>query len=257
MSFLNLDFGQFQFSPSETKMSETEYTENTQNEENVPNAANVTNVEITANTNNEANFEIGTTAVDDDSNTANVNSSGQVRTLIPETSFESNASAFSHKSIRLIGDTKRKARPTLGKRATMHRYTINGRLIRAPMLNERIYQPTYRCEPRIPLDMEHIRFIIKVCVTNHVMAANMDSYQSSSAMQFCDDLAYEIRIRIKVLRFDRFRLIVLVNLLEKQQQGACWKMAFLWDKKFDQWTSYQYETKTYILNVVVLNVYWD
>lgn len=136
------------------------------------------------------------------------------------------------------------------------RYTMQGRLLHLPAENIRIYQPTYRLTSMHPFNINHINFVIEKCTLTNINDY-MPEYSANDAIKFADELSRDIKFRIKLLGYNRYRLIVLVNIVEKHWQTICWKMAFLWDKTADQWTSFQHETKTYIVNVIVLNVYWE
>ena len=86
---------------------------------------------------------------------------------------------------------------------------------------------------------------------------DMPEYNSIRAQQVAESLANDIKFRLKLQQFDRFRMLVIVNVAEKQKQTVAWKMGFLWDVESDQWTSFQYETNSYVLKVVVFGVYWN
>lgn len=165
------------------------------------------------------------------------------------------ASDASLKSIRILDDGKRKTRKTINKKPP--RCTQDGRAIRPGELNERMYQPTYQLEPKRKIDMERVRLVIKTCVRPCVDSNELNEYDSKQAMRLCDSLSNDIQFRVKMLKYDRYRIIVLASIVQSQMQGINWKMAFLWEKEFDQWTTYEYKTKTCVLNVTVLCVYCE
>lgn len=171
--------------------------------------------------------------------------------------FGSNASFISRKSVRVLDDSKRKHRTTVGRKLTTHSYTLNGRLIRGPMISERIYQPTYRLEPIRLLDIDRIKLMIENIATAYIESKEMDLYEPKRAMKACEEISNDIRFRLQFLQFKRFRIVVLTNIIENQLQDFSWKMAFLWEKQFDQWTKYEYKTKTFVLSVIVLCVYCE
>lgn len=117
----------------------------------------------------------------------------------------------------------------------------------------RIYEPTYQLESNNPMDIEYVRRL--VIQSTHEVTTWFPKYQPEMAMKVANELSRDIKFRLKILQYDRYRLIVCVNVIQKQYQGICMQMGFLWDREKDLWTSYNLETKTYIVSVVVLGIY--
>lgn len=137
------------------------------------------------------------------------------------------------------------------------RYTIHGRLDRSGSADEQLYMPTYRMESQRPFNLEHMNFIVVNSVRSAIRDPLMATYDPARAMKCCENIANEIRFRIKMHQYDRYRIIVLVNIFEKWNQGIHCKMGFLWDTQADQWLSHQQETKHFTVTAVVLAVYWE
>lgn len=121
-----------------------------------------------------------------------------------------------------------------------------------------IYMPTYRMASQRPINIEHITFVMKNTVLSMLnQDPLMAVYGAERAMRCCKYMTNEIRFRLKLLRYDRYRFVVLVNIVEKRCQATHWQMGFLWDIDTDQWTSFQHDMQTYTITVIVLAVYWE
>lgn len=151
-----------------------------------------------------------------------------------------------------------KLRHTTDRKRSRSRYTIHnrGQSMHQQLANVRIYQPTFRMESKNPFNPEHVEFVIERCVKENV-SEYMQWYKGNDATKFAKELSQEIRFRVKLLAFDRYRLIVFVNVVEKFYQTVCMQVGFLWDHQRDIWTHYRYETKTFFVNVAVFGVYWE
>lgn len=121
---------------------------------------------------------------------------------------------------------------------------------------QRIYEPTYQLKSKHTIIFDHIQLIIRNCLMQEV-EFSMPTYDRASVLRFVKDVAGDIKFRIQIQNFDRFRTVVIVNVTEKAHQGLSWQVGTLLDPTTDKWTSYQYETSTYIVSIFVACVYWD
>lgn len=155
-----------------------------------------------------------------------------------------------------------KVRRTQDRKRSRSRYTIHnrgqsrGQSVYQNLANVRIYQPTYRMVSKNPFNVEHVEFVVERCTKENV-SEYMPVYRGDDATKFAKELSQEIRFRIKLQHFDRYRLIIFVNVAEKQYQSVCMQVGFLWDHENDLWTYFRHETKTFIVTVAVFGVYWD
>lgn len=136
------------------------------------------------------------------------------------------------------------------------RYTIHNRASLLPLTNVRIFEPTYQLESKNPFNIEHVKFLLERCTKENV-DEYMPVYKGDVVSKFCKELSQEIRFRIKLQHFDRYRLVVCVNVVEKLYQSMCMQIGFLWDHERDHWTHFRHETKTFIVTIGVFGVYWD
>lgn len=124
------------------------------------------------------------------------------------------------------------------------------------LTKQRIYEPTYQLESKTKIIFDHIQLIIRNCLMQEV-EFSMPTYDRALVMRFVKDVAGDIKFRIQIQNFDRFRTVVIVNTVEKGHQGFSWQVGTLMDPNNDKWTSYRFETPTYIVSIFVACVYWD
>lgn len=143
-------------------------------------------------------------------------------------------------------------RKTLAK----SRYTLAGWLMPDKITQLRIYEPSYLLKSNKEVNFDHIQLIIRKCLLQEIEYF-MPTYNPVNAKRFASNLSDDIKFRIKIQNFDRYRIIVTVNLTEKVYQGISWQVATQLNSTGDGWTSVEYETPTYVVNVFVACVYWD
>lgn len=161
-------------------------------------------------------------------------------------------------SRRLTSTRLTSSRLTVSRRSrSRSRYSIHDHSDCSVSPRKITYLPTYRMESQRPINTEHITFIIRNSVLAAVNDPMMSTYDAVRAMKCCKDLTFDIRFRIKLLRYDRYRIIVIVNIFEQRHQSTHWQMGFMWDIQADQWLSFQHDTKSYTITAVVLAVYWE
>uniref|UniRef100_A0A1A9ZKW8 Uncharacterized protein n=1 Tax=Glossina pallidipes TaxID=7398 RepID=A0A1A9ZKW8_GLOPL len=96
------------------------------------------------------------------------------------------------------------------------------------------FLPTYRLEPKVPLNKEVCEKIMKT-----VMDKTFQDfvYAPKPALSLCAEVSEEIKNRVKNLNFDRYRYIVVVSIGEKLYQGYYSLVNFLWDPEKDGYLS--------------------
>lgn len=142
-------------------------------------------------------------------------------------------------------------------RSRKSQYSTAGHVVPLAKAGIRVYQPTYRLVSQRPLDVERLFRVTKYTVDTSIARGALEQYRPQRANRFCQSLAREIQKRIRYEDFDRFRFVVMITKMEKANQSGHSKMGFLWDAEHDRWTSYQFETREYIINAVVLGVYYE
>lgn len=137
------------------------------------------------------------------------------------------------------------------------RYSSAGHLIRLSKIGEPRFQATYRLLSQAPLNLEQMYTITKRTVDMAIASNALDRYNAARANRFCQSLAREIQRCIVAEKFDRFRIVALVTMVERTNQSAVAKMGFLWDAEQDNWTAYHCECRDFEINALVLGVYYE
>ncbi|XP_039955824.1 uncharacterized protein LOC126757114 isoform X1 [Bactrocera neohumeralis] len=83
------------------------------------------------------------------------------------------------------------------------------------------------------------------------------SYDSWRSLQMAETLAADIRDRVKRLQHKRHRIVCLLSIVEKQNQGLSFRMRHLLDEKMDNFTNLVYERPSYYMVVTLFLVYKD
>lgn len=143
-------------------------------------------------------------------------------------------------------------RKTLAK----SRYTLGGWLVPKNITQQQIYEPNYQLTSNNPVNFDHIQVIIQNCLEQEI-SDFMPTYDPANVRTFARNLCNNIKFRVQIQNFDRYRLVVMVNVTEKQHQGMNWQVGTLFDSTTDGWTSFEYETSTFVVNVLIACVYWD
>ncbi|KAJ0174197.1 hypothetical protein K1T71_010343 [Dendrolimus kikuchii] len=118
----------------------------------------------------------------------------------------------------------------------------------------RIYQPTYQLNPRKKFDVEKIQKLLRELVDPELEEVE---YSDKLIPDICVNLAQTIRNAIKEENYDRYRIIVAVNIGQRRQQSIHVFHSFLWDYERDRFATYNYENCHIFANVVVYGIYLD
>ncbi|XP_055919858.1 uncharacterized protein LOC129951636 isoform X2 [Eupeodes corollae] len=106
--------------------------------------------------------------------------------------------------------------------------------------------------------MEKVYKLIEAIIEDRLLWDRLSrTYDSWRAVSLAENLASEIRNRIKELNYKRHRIVCILSLIEKQNQGISIKMNFLMDSSCDNFTKFIYERATYTIVVTVFLVHKD
>lgn len=160
-----------------------------------------------------------------------------------------------HQSTHRSTSSVRKSR-LMGPGSVGSMYTMTGLLTRQRP-GQRTLQPTYRLESTNPMNLDRVYTILREVILNAMANPYHSAYHATRTPKLAQDLAFEIRTRVKLQSFNRIRIIVIVTIIEKFKQSLICKMGFMWGSDEDRWISYEYDTDTYLLRAIVLGVYFD
>ncbi|KAL9912634.1 dynein light chain Tctex-type protein 2B isoform 1-T1 [Glossina fuscipes fuscipes] len=106
--------------------------------------------------------------------------------------------------------------------------------------------------------MEQVHKLIETTIEERLTWDRFSrSYDSWRALQLTENLAAEIRDRVRKCNYKRYRIVCLLSLIEKQNQGATMSMRHSMDEKMDNFTSLIYERPTYFIIAIVYLVHKD
>ncbi|XP_033215610.1 tctex1 domain-containing protein 1-like [Belonocnema kinseyi] len=116
------------------------------------------------------------------------------------------------------------------------------------------YQNSYRMESQNPFKVEKVERILETWMNNILENA---SYDVNESPKLCAQVATEIRKRVQMLAFDRYKIVVFVTITEKGSQGLASSMICFWDHQKDNYAKYVLETHTFIAYCCVFGVYYE
>lgn len=112
--------------------------------------------------------------------------------------------------------------------------------------------------PQIKID--RILTLIQEAV-DRKLAEDADNrlYDPVRAKLMCQALSKDIRVKVKDMQLERYRIVCIVAIVEKQLGTVCYKMKLCVDGESDYYGNFKYETAQYYIIVTVLIVYkdWD
>lgn len=117
-------------------------------------------------------------------------------------------------------------------------------------------EPTYRMEPK-----ESERFIPRKVqdVIKEVITKKLDGleYESAKCKILAQELATEIKARVKELEWKRYKLAVQSVIGEVKSQGCAVASRCLWDTETDNYASFSYKNETLFCVVMVFGLYLE
>ncbi|XP_033252522.1 tctex1 domain-containing protein 2-like [Drosophila miranda] len=117
------------------------------------------------------------------------------------------------------------------------------------------FMPTYRLEPNNPLNKERVEIIMKAVMNKHYNDEYM--FHPKHSLHMAAQISEEIKNRIKLMNYDRYRYIVLVTVGECLMQGLYSMVNFLWDAEKDGFVTYKVEQPSYYAICTTFYIYYD
>ncbi|KAF7265581.1 hypothetical protein GWI33_021033 [Rhynchophorus ferrugineus] len=107
------------------------------------------------------------------------------------------------------------------------------------------YQNTYKLESDKPFNAEKVDKILKEVMEEALENLHYDSEKCPSQAKWA---VGQIRHRVKQLDFDRYKLVCIVSIGEKNSQDVYATCRFLWDPEKDRYATYSMEN-TYVYGI--------
>ncbi|XP_037828031.1 tctex1 domain-containing protein 4 isoform X2 [Lucilia sericata] len=111
---------------------------------------------------------------------------------------------------------------------------------------------------RTNFSMEQVQKLIEATIEERLTWDRFSrSYDSWRSLQLAENLASDIRDGVRRFNHKRHRIVCILSVIEKQNQGITMRMRHLMDEEMDNFTSVVYERPTYFIVVTVYLVYKD
>lgn len=153
------------------------------------------------------------------------------------------------KSTRVSRVTSRASNLNLVNRvSSVRRFTA---FSRQPTLR---FQPTYRLEPKRPFKHDDCYSVLQNLITFHMQNY---VYNPKTASRQCLYLSEEIKLRVKKLDFDRYKIICVLTIGQKYHQTYKSVAKFLWDSKRDGYANFVFDSRNFFCNGTIYAIYYE
>uniref|UniRef100_A0A182N1P0 Tctex1 domain-containing protein 4 n=1 Tax=Anopheles dirus TaxID=7168 RepID=A0A182N1P0_9DIPT len=117
------------------------------------------------------------------------------------------------------------------------------------------YLPSYRLCSRNPFNREACEVILRESMDKSLQGVEYSSYFAPS---LCQQICEDIKMRVKELKFDRYKIIVTVTIGERYMQGLKAITQFLWDPEKDSYATCIYDASPSLVAVgTIYAIYFD
>lgn len=119
------------------------------------------------------------------------------------------------------------------------------------------FQPSYRLESHNPFNARDVDDILKKIVDKEMRPREMKRFYGNSLVILCRELSESILDQVKAKNYDRYRILVAVNVGEKKRQSYRQNVMCVWDAEKDSMATYCYERPDVFVIATVFGVYYD
>jgi len=116
------------------------------------------------------------------------------------------------------------------------------------------YENTYQMTPPQAFRPEAVKAIITECLHNKLEGR---IYEPINMGLMCKTLSQDIKQRVKELNFERYKIICLVSIGEKKDQGVRFGSRCVWDHERDSYAAASYENPNLYAVGTVYAVYYE
>uniref|UniRef100_A0A1B6H6U0 Uncharacterized protein n=2 Tax=Homalodisca liturata TaxID=320908 RepID=A0A1B6H6U0_9HEMI len=113
---------------------------------------------------------------------------------------------------------------------------------------------TYRLEAKRPFNAESVRPLLREILTRDLAEAH---YEPNNISKLGVNIAGEIRSKVKQLNFDRYKIVCLVQIVEKHQQSVLSTAKFLWDADRDRYAVFSLNNAHLAAMACVFGIYYE
>lgn len=116
------------------------------------------------------------------------------------------------------------------------------------------FQNNYRLESRHPFNRERVQFIVDRYLNSFL---EDHKYNPKRAKRLAENLSVELRDMVKRCNFERYRVVAMVTVGDKNSQDFKSCMRFVWDADKDGYVNFAFEAPTFFVIATVLAVYYE
>ena len=115
-------------------------------------------------------------------------------------------------------------------------------------------EPTYKMEPNIKFNVSKVERVIK-----NILEASLDGlkYDPKTCAAQCKGLSEEIKNRVKLLNYDRYKIVASVVIGENKKQGVMVSSRCAWDDKLDGMANHCYQSPHIFCSATVYGLYTE
>ncbi|KAH0999051.1 dynein light chain Tctex-type 4-like isoform X1 [Dendroctonus ponderosae] len=171
--------------------------------------------------------------------------SGLRRTSLP--SGDARRSSIARKS--KFGGLSSKARMVLGSIVDIKSNTVEGYDKKAAK-----YQNTYKMESEKPFNPEKVDKILEEVMQEVMENLQYDPEKCAATAKYAST---QIRSKVKQLEFDRYKVVCIVTIGEKNSQDVYATCRFLWDPEKDRYSFYSLENTHVYAIALCFGLYYE
>ncbi|XP_029168989.1 tctex1 domain-containing protein 1-like [Nylanderia fulva] len=116
------------------------------------------------------------------------------------------------------------------------------------------YQNTYRLQPYKPFKCETVDLILIDVMRNYLTGLK---YEPQVCTRICQKMSAEVRDRIYRKYYDRFKVVIIMTIVQKLGQDVHVGFGKLWDVQKDTYSTHVIETPDFAAMGLVVGTYYE
>lgn len=117
-----------------------------------------------------------------------------------------------------------------------------------------LYENTFQLEPKKRFEASKVKAIIDDVLESHLKD---EKYDPRACRQSVKTLSEIIKVRVKELNYERYKIVCMVTIGQLKEQGFRMGSRSCWDAKQDTFATGSYKNKTLFAVATVWGVYYE
>ncbi|XP_077981554.1 dynein light chain Tctex-type 5-B-like [Glandiceps talaboti] len=117
-----------------------------------------------------------------------------------------------------------------------------------------LYENSYRMEPTKKFISDRVEPVIQAVLEENLAS---EKYDGEKCSLLSKTISQEIKLRIKDLHYDRFKIVCTVSIGEKKSQDVLIGSRCVWDQERDDFASASYTNSSLFAIAVVYALYYE